>query len=144
MYCNYRDALLLGKTVEQPVKEHPSHKKVYKNYSTGDIKKMCIWGNINELKLVHPSHFTSENSNVFIKLMKEKIIEIENWKYEDKNQYDGIIQEFNERVIGISNCLDYINQIIKSNGQIKNKLEQPNPEGSVDQLVQDVQHNQTE
>ena len=47
MYNSYREALMLGKVVEQPNKVTVN---VVKNYSLGQIKKMCIWGKIDELK----------------------------------------------------------------------------------------------
>ena len=49
MYNSYREALMLGKVVEQPNKVTVN---VVKNYSLGQIKKMCIWGKIDELKNV--------------------------------------------------------------------------------------------
>jgi hypothetical protein len=105
MYNSYRDALLLGKVVEQPVKITVN---TVKNYSLGNIKKMCIWGKIDELKNVSSSHFTPENVTILNDLMKEKIIEIENWKYEDQNQLEDVINELNDRIDGISKCLDYV------------------------------------
>ena len=118
MYCSYKDALLLGKPTEQPVKQQAHPKKVYKVYTTSEIKKMCIWGKISELKTVNPNYFNSENITILVSLMKEKIIEIENWKYEDQNQFDGVIQEFNERIEGISKCLEYVNTFIKTEDKV--------------------------
>jgi hypothetical protein len=40
MYSSYRDALLLGKTVEQPVKAR-QFKPYYPTFHTSDIKK-CV------------------------------------------------------------------------------------------------------
>lgn len=111
MYNSYKDALLIGKAVEQPINQ-VSTKKNSKIYSISQIKKMCILGKDQELKLVNKSYFTSDNIIILTDLMKEKIIEIENWKYEDKNQIDNLIHELNERINGISRCLDYIKLII--------------------------------
>ena len=108
MYSSYREALMLGKVAEQPNK---ATMNVVKNYSLGQIKKMCIWGKIDELKNVSQKHFTPENITILNDLMKEKIIEIENWKYEDQNQFDDIINELNERMENISKCLEYIKAI---------------------------------
>jgi len=108
MYNSYREALLLGKQVEQPVKITVN---TVKNYSLGNIKKMCIWGKIDELKNVSSSHFTPENITILNDLMKDKIIEIENWKYEDQNQFDDVINELNERMENISKCLEYVKSI---------------------------------
>ncbi len=108
MYSSYREALMLGKVVEQPNKVTVN---VVKNYSLAQIKKMCIWGKINELKSVSQKHFTPENITILSDFMKEKIIEIENWKYEDQNQLDDVINELNERMENISKCLEYIKSI---------------------------------
>jgi hypothetical protein len=105
MYNSYREALILGKAVEQPAKITVN---TVKNYSLGQIKKMCIWGKINELKNVSSNYFTPENIIILNDLMKEKIIEIENWKYEDQNQLDDVIQELNDRIEGISKCLEFV------------------------------------
>ena len=109
MYNSYRDALLLGKAIEQPKKVTINNN--VKIYSINQIKKMCILGKINELKNVDPSYFTSENIIILNDAMREKIIEIENWKYEDQNQIDYVINELNERIDGISKCLDFIKLI---------------------------------
>jgi hypothetical protein len=109
MYNSYREALLLGKVVEQPVKITVN---TVKNYSLGNIKKMCIWGKIDELKNVSSSYFTPENITILNDLMKEKIIEIENWKYEDRNQLEDVIKELNDRIEGISKCLDYVKKFL--------------------------------
>lgn len=108
MYSSYREALMLGKVVEQPNKVIVN---VVKNYSLGQIKKMCIWGKIDELKNVSQKHFTPDTITILNDLMKEKIIEIENWKYEDQNQFDDVINELNERMKNISKCLEYIKSI---------------------------------
>lgn len=105
MYTSYRDALILGKAVEQPKVIIDKKDKLY---SISQIKKMCIWGKIDELKNVQSSYFTPENTTILIDLMKEKIIEIENWKYEDQNQLEDVIKELNERTDRISKCLEYI------------------------------------
>jgi len=109
MYNSYREALLLGKQVEQPVKITVN---TVKNYSLGNIKKMCIWGKIDELKNVSSSHFTPENITILNDLMKDKIIEIENWKYEDQNQFEDVIKELNDRIESISKCLDYVKKYL--------------------------------
>jgi hypothetical protein len=108
MYNSYREALVLGKAAEQPTKIVIN---TVKNYSLSQIKKMCIWGKINELQNVSLTHFTPENINILNDIMKEKIIEIENWKYEDQNQLDDVIKELNDRINGISKCLDFIKNI---------------------------------
>jgi len=109
MYNSYREALLLGKVVEQPVKITVN---IVKNYSLVQIKKMCMLGKNDELKNVSPSHFTPENVIILNDLMKDKIIEIENWKYEDQNQMDDVIKELNDRIEGISKCLDYVKKYL--------------------------------
>ncbi len=112
MFSSYKDALLLGKAIETPVKPKLPTKKTYPLYSTSEIKKMCIWGRINDLKLVNPAYFSEPNINLLVSLMKEKITEIEIWKMEDQNQYDDIQVEFNERIDGINKCMDYVNTFV--------------------------------
>jgi hypothetical protein len=108
MYNSYREALMLGKAVEQPKKVIVNS---VKTYSLTQIKKICILGKINELKNINLSYFTPDNITILNDLMREKIIEIENWKYEDQNQLDDIITELNERIDGISQCLQYIKSL---------------------------------
>ncbi len=112
MFSSYKDALLLGKAVEVPVKPKLPAKKTYPVYSTGEIKKMCIWGRINDLKLVNPAYFTEPNVNLLVNLMKEKINEIEVWKMEDQNQYDDIQNDFDERIEGINKCMEWVNKFV--------------------------------
>lgn len=103
MYNSYKDALVLGKTVEQPVQQVKSvqPKQIYKILSTSEIKKLCGKGNIQMVKMINPSYFTKEHIQMLNTYMKEKINEIEIWKYEDNNQYDSILEELNERIEGI-------------------------------------------
>ena len=108
MYNSYREALMLGKAVEQPKKVIVNS---VKTYSLTQIKKICILGKINELKNINLSYFTPDNITILNDLMREKIIEIENWKYEDQNQLDDVINELNERMDGISQCLEYIKSL---------------------------------
>ena len=111
MSLSYKDALLLGKAIETKVKSVP--KKTYKKFSTSEIKKMCIWGRLNELKQVNPSVFTKLAIELFVKTMNDKLSEIEMWKYEDQNQYQDVLLEFDERAEGIRKCIEYVNSFIK-------------------------------
>ncbi len=111
MSLSYKDALVQGKSAPTPVKQAP--KKVYKSFTTGEIKKMCIWGKLTELKQVNPVVFTNLAIELFVKTMNDKLDEIAMWKYEDQNQYDDIINEFNEREAGIKMCMDYVKSFIK-------------------------------
>lgn len=106
MYTSYKDALLLGKSIEQPKKQVQSNQ--YKTFYTSDIKKMCTRGNLNELKQVNPSYFTKENVDVLNKIMKQKIDEIECWKLEDNNQYQDNQENLDERIKNIKICLEWI------------------------------------
>ena len=112
MSLSYKDALVLGKAVEPQAKSVP--KKVYKTFSTGEIKKMCIWGKLGELKQVNPAVFTKLAIELFVKTMQDKLSEIEMWKYEDQNQYEDVLKEFDERAKGINQCLAYVKSFEKS------------------------------
>lgn len=112
MSLSYKDALVLGKAVEPQCK--PVQKKVYKSFSTGEIKKMCIWGKLGELKQVNPAIFTKLAIELFIKTMQDKLSEIEMWKYEDQNQFDDVLKEFNEREKGIKMCMAYVKSFEKT------------------------------
>ncbi len=111
MSLSYKDALVLGKAVEPQVKPVP--KKIYKTFTTGEIKKMCIWGKIGELKQVNPAVFTKLAIELFVKTMQDKLDEIAMWKYEDQNQYDDVLKEFEEREKGISQCMAYVKSFEK-------------------------------
>lgn len=111
MSLSYKDALVLGKAVEPQVKPVP--KKVYKPFSTGEIKKMCIWGKLGELKQVNPAVFTKLAIELFVKTMQDKLGEIEMWKYEDQNQYEDVLKEFDERAKGITQCMEYVKSFEK-------------------------------
>jgi hypothetical protein len=111
MSLSYKDALVLGKAVEPQVKPVP--KKIYKTFSTGEIKKMCIWGKIGELKQVNPAVFTKLAIELFVKTMQDKLDEIAMWKYEDQNQYDDVLKEFAEREKGISQCMSYVKYFVE-------------------------------
>ncbi len=112
MYNSYKDALVLGKVVEKPIKP-VQPKQIYKLFSTGEIKKMCGKGTIDKLKLVNPTYFTNENIIMLNNFMNNKINEIEIWKLEDNNQYDGILEELDDRINGIKECVQYINSFNK-------------------------------
>ena len=45
--------------------------------------------------------------------MNDKLSEIEMWKYEDQNQYQDVLLEFDERAEGIRKCIEYVNSFIK-------------------------------
>jgi hypothetical protein len=111
MSLSYKDALVLGKAVEPQVKPIP--KKVFKTFTTGEIKKMCIWGKIGELKQVNPVVFTKLAIELFVKTMQDKLDEIEMWKYEDQNQFEDVLREFDEREKGISQCMAYVKSFEK-------------------------------
>jgi len=111
MSLSYKDALVLGKPTQPQVK--PAPKKVYKTFSTGEIKKMCIWGKLAELKQVNPAVFTKPAIELFVKTMTDKLDEIAIWKYEDQNQYDDTLNELNEREEGIKKCKEYVCSFIK-------------------------------
>lgn len=112
MSLSYKDALLLkNKVVDSKVKSAP--KKVYKTFSTGEIKKMCVWGKLGELKQVNPAVFTKLAIELFVKTMTDKLGEIEMWKYEDQNQYEDVLKEFNEREELIKKCIEYVKSFIK-------------------------------
>ncbi len=111
MSLSYKDALVLGKAVETQVKPVP--KKKYKTFTTGEIKKMCIWGKIGELKQVNPAVFTKLAIELFVKTMQDKLDEISMWKYEDQNQYDDVLKEFEEREKGIGLCMAYVKSFEK-------------------------------
>ena len=112
MSLSYKDALVLGKAVESQCKPVP--KKVYKTFSTGEIKKMCIWGKLGELKQVNPAVFTKLAIELFVKTMQDKLSEIEMWKYEDQNQYEDVLKEFDERAKGITQCMEYVKSFEKA------------------------------
>jgi len=116
MSLSYKDALVLGKAVEPQVKPPP--KKVFKTFTTGEIKKMCIWGKIGELKLVNPVVFTKLAIELFVKTMQDKLDEIDMWKYEDQNQYEDVLREFDEREKGISECMSYIKSFEKQENSV--------------------------
>jgi hypothetical protein len=122
MSLSYKDALVLGKAVESQVKPPP--KKIYKTFSTSEIKKMCIWGKLAELKQVNPVVFTKQAIELFDKSMTDKLAEITVWKYEDQNQYDDVIKEFNERETGIKKCKEYLYSFIKKEQDNINPIEQ--------------------
>lgn len=111
MSLSYKDALVLGKAVEPQVK--PVQKKVYKTFSTGEIKKMCIWGKLGELKQVNPAVFTKLAIELFVKTMQDKLGEIDMWKCEDQNQYEDVLREFDERTKGITQCMNYVKSFEK-------------------------------
>lgn len=121
MSLSYKDALVQGKPAPNPVKQTP--KKIYKSFTTGEIKKMCIWGKLAELKQVNPAVFTKLAIELFVKTMTDKLNEIALWKYEDQNQYEDILNEFTERETGIKKCIDYVNSFInQEQNQIENNL----------------------
>ena len=117
MYSSYKDALLLGKAVEQPKKT--VQKSQYKTFYTSEIKKMCIWGKLDELKQVNPTYFTKDNINELNKIMKEKIDEIECWKYEDQNNFSNVLEEFDERIKNIKTCMEWITNFDNSDQEQK-------------------------
>jgi hypothetical protein len=113
MSISYRDALLLtNKVVDSKVKSAP--KKIYKTFSTGEIKKMCVWGKLGELKQVNPAVFTKLAIELFVKTMSDKLAEIEMWKCEDKNQYEDVLIELTERTDAIKKCMEYVKSFSKS------------------------------
>ena len=112
MSLSYRDALLQGNKVDKP-KVVLAPKKVYKTFSTGEIKKMCVWGKLGELKQVNPAVFTKLAIELFVKTMTDKLAEIEMWKCEDKNQYEDVLNELTERTDSIKKCLEYVKSFIK-------------------------------
>lgn len=104
---SYKDALNknLDKTFEIT-------KKTYVvNYTKKDLKKICIFGNINELMKIPKKYFTEEIKNYLLENMKDKLIEIEIWKHEDQNQLDCKLEEFSLRTKYINECVSYIESI---------------------------------
>lgn len=122
MSLSYKDALLLGKTIDSQVKYVA--KKAFKVFSTAEIKKMCMWGKLDELKQVNPNYFSKNNIDILISIMHDKLTELEIWKYEDQNQYEDIQKEFNERTEGIAKCMIYVNDfnIDKNNNESDNNI----------------------
>jgi len=132
MSLSYRDALLQGNKVDKP-KVVLTPKKVYKTFSTGEIKKMCVWGKLGELKQVNPAVFTKLAIELFVKTMTDKLTEIEMWKNEDKNQYDDILKELDERADAIIECIEYVNSFIKNES-----IEQTNTTNTINMKPVDI------
>jgi hypothetical protein len=104
---SYKDALM-----KNPDKSFEISKKVnILEYSRKDIRKLCITGNIEQLKMIPLKQFTEEIKNILLKNIKEKILEIEMWKYEDHNQLYGKLEEFDLRISRMEICYKYIESI---------------------------------
>jgi hypothetical protein len=51
--------------------------------------------------------------------MKEKIDEIECWKYEDQNNFSNVLEEFDERIKNIKTCMEWITNFDNSDQEQK-------------------------
>ena len=89
-----------------------SKKVIIHEYSRKYIQKLCTSGNLEQLKKIPLKQFTEEIKNILLKNIKEKILEIEMWKYEDHNQLSGKLEEFDLRITQMEICYKYIDSII--------------------------------
>ena len=80
-------------------------------YTRKYIRKLCTTGNINHLEKIPLKFFTEEMKKSLIKIMKDKISEIEIWKLEDQNQLFGKLEELEARIIENTTCLHYIESL---------------------------------
>jgi len=104
---SYKDILM-----KNPDKVFESPKKnITPQLSIKEIKKICTSGDINKLKLIPKTYFIEDKKEFYLKIMAEKINEIELWKYEDQNQSLAILEEFDNRINGINLCVEYINTL---------------------------------
>ncbi len=105
---SYKDALM-----KQPDKSFEVSKRSnILEYSRRDIKKICTSGDLNHLRMIPNKYFTEEIKSILIKLMNEKILEIEMWKCEDQNQFFDKVEEFDLRINNINLCIKYIESLI--------------------------------
>jgi hypothetical protein len=104
---SYKDVLM-----KDPEKQFEVGKKsnVYE-FSRRDIKKICTSGNLDQLKKIPLTQFTEDNKTFLLKTMKDKVLEIEMWKYEDQNQLSGKLEELDNRINGINDCINYIENV---------------------------------
>jgi hypothetical protein len=104
---SYKDILMKNSD-----KEFEAPKKTYTPHLTiKEIKKVCTTGDINKLKLIPKNYFLEDKKEFYLKLMNDKINEIELWKYEDQNQSLDILEEFDNRISGINLCIEYLNTL---------------------------------
>ena len=104
---SYKDMLM-----KNPDKEFEAPKKSFTPQLTiKEIKKICTNGDINKLKLIPKSYFFEDKKDLYLKLMIDKINEIELWKYEDQNQLQSILEEFDNRINAINLCIQYLNTL---------------------------------
>jgi len=100
---SYKDILMKNSNLQFEV----SKKNVENEYLVKDIKKIYIYGNLDELKKVPLKYLSNESKLYFINIMKEKIVEIEIWKTEDKNK----IEELDTRINNINKCILHLETI---------------------------------
>jgi hypothetical protein len=104
---SYKDILM-----KNPDKPFETPKKVIApQFTVKEIRKICTAGDINKLKFIPKSYFIEDKKEFYLKAMNDKINEIETWKYEDQNQSLSILEEFDNRIMGINLCIEYLNTL---------------------------------
>lgn len=84
MSLSYKDALILGKSLESPIKSI-------------NLKTHTTCNTYTKLSNVNPIYFSKVNCDILISKMHDKLNEINMWKLEDNNQLDDIQIELSKR-----------------------------------------------
>lgn len=70
----------------------------------------CIFGNIIEIKNTDLSQYNRDFLNEEIKILEDKILEIETWKYEPENEHQNL--HFKYRQDRIFQCIEIIKKYL--------------------------------
>ncbi len=104
---SYKDILLSGPMEPVIVQKV---KPIQQIFYIRDIKKMCSSGEIDKIKKVDKKVLV-KNYDLLYNVMKNKICEIETWKYEDQNQAYDVQQSLIDRGNKIEQCVEYLNKL---------------------------------
>lgn len=104
---SYKDAVMKNSDKTFEISKKVNHYE----YARRDIRKLCTSGDLEQLKKIPVKSFNEETKTFLVKNMKDKIAEIETWKYEDHNQLSGKLEELDLRIEGINRCLEYVENL---------------------------------